>query len=163
MTFPNRCCVTCRARWPSGSRSSPAAGEIRAAKSTSESRLLSSALLTFGRVAERARSTSPGASRVLNSVAKLTGKAGAPGAVRIYDHRPGGLPAPGPSMDRNLSMSRSPSPAQYVIGPVNPSLAQHKLAVSGKHPPQSARHFVLQTLQFGISCRTKCRDRKSTL
>src|SRR5947208_9416447 len=72
MTLPNRCCVSACERRPIASRNSPAAGEIRLAKSASASEDFARLSRTAAGLAARDFATSDGNGSELNSTTKLT-------------------------------------------------------------------------------------------
>ena len=72
MTLPKRCCVICCERRDSGSSSSVAAGEIKCAKSSSESSAVAQARARRRRDAVSERWTKAASGSALNSVTKLT-------------------------------------------------------------------------------------------
>ena len=72
MTLPKRCCVICRERRDSGSSSSAPAGEIRCAKSSSDSSALPRLARAAAVDAVSERWTNAASGSELNSVTKLT-------------------------------------------------------------------------------------------
>ena len=72
MTLPNRCCVIACERRPIVSKSPPAAGEIRLAKSASASEGFARLSRTAAGLVERDFATSDGNGNELNSATKLT-------------------------------------------------------------------------------------------